>query len=131
VARTYQAELQVSLHDAPNPLDPIGATDWGETRASAFVPVEVAMIDEVVSRDRGASIVATRAIGTGGVWALFVDRWGAAKPVFWAPLHDELAAGLAYELPAGRDHLTIGDSFAVRNVAKTVASRMTSARRAT
>jgi hypothetical protein len=115
--------LQVSLHDAPNPLDPIGATDWGETRASAFVPVEVAMTDEVVTRDRDASIVATRDVGAGGVWAMFVDRWGPAKPVFWAPLDDELATGSAYELTAGSDHLTIGDSFAVRNVAKTVASR--------
>ena len=123
MARTYQAELQVSLHDAPNPLDPIGATDWGETRASAFVPVEVAMTDEVVTRDRDASIVATRDVGAGGVWAMFVDRWGPAKPVFWAPLDDELATGSAYELTAGSDHLTIGDSFAVRNVAKTVASR--------
>jgi hypothetical protein len=123
VARTYQAELQVSLHDAPNPLDPIGATDWGETRASAFVPVAVAMTDEVVTRHRGASLLATRAVGSGGVWALFVDRWGAAKPVFWAPVDGVVDAGAAYELPAGSDHVTIADSFAVRNVAKTVAAR--------
>src|SRR5580692_9373987 len=36
VSKTYRATLQVSVHDAPNPLDPIGATDWGQTRASDF-----------------------------------------------------------------------------------------------
>jgi hypothetical protein len=123
VSRTYQAALQVSLHDAPNPLDPIGATDWGETRASAFVPVDVSMTDEVVTRDLGSTLLATRAVAAGGVWALFVDRWGPAKPVYWAAVEGAVDAGSVFELAAGRDHLTMGDSFAVRNVAATVAAR--------
>jgi len=112
--------LEISLHDAPNPLDPLGATDWGATRASAFTPVEVAMTDEIVTREHSASVVTTRPLPAGSVWALFVDRWGQARPVYWAAIGAGLEAGAAYEVAAGRDHLTIEGSFAVRNVAKTV-----------
>ena len=124
MTRTYRAALQVSLHDAPNPLDPVGATDWSETRASAFVPVEVAMTDQVVTRDQSVSLVTERPLGAGAVWALFADRWAAAKPVYWAAIHgDKLPAGANYELAAGSDRLTTGESFAVRNVAYTAARR--------
>jgi hypothetical protein len=122
VARTYRASLQLSLHDAPNPLDPIGATDWGETRASAFVGVDVTMTDGVVSRDLSSSLVATRAVPVGAVWALFVDRWGAAKPVYWQPVGRALDAGARFELAAGEDRVSIGDGFAVRNVAVSMAA---------
>lgn len=115
--KTYRATLQVSLHDAPNPLDPIGATDWGQTRASDFAPVAVEMTDELIVRRAGVSVVATRAVPTGGVWALFVDRWGSGKPVYWAVLDAGLDEGATFELVAGQDHLSISDSFAVRNVA--------------
>ena len=121
--RTYQALLQISLHDAPNPLDPLGATDWGETRASGFAPVEVAMTDETVIREQNASVVTTRPLAANSVWALFVDRWGPGKPVYWAAIDAGLEAGASYEVVAGRDHLTIDGSFAVRNVAKTVTLR--------
>ncbi len=117
MSKTYRATLQVSVHDAPNPLDPIGATDWGQTRASDFVPVAVEMTSELVIRDESASVVADRTVAAGGVWALFVDRWGSAKPVFWAPLDAGLEKGATFVLPAGRDHLSIEDSFAVRNIA--------------
>ena len=120
MTRTYRAALQASLHDAPNPLDPVGATNWGLTRASGFVTVDVAMTDEVVTRQRSSSIVATRTIGAGGVWALFVDQWGPAKPLYWATLDKGLHAGDTFEIAAGRDHLTMGNSFAVRNAATTV-----------
>jgi hypothetical protein len=124
VTRTYRATLQVSLHDSPNPLDPVGATDWSETRASEFVPIEVAMTDEVVTRDQSVSLVATRAVAGGAVWAVFVDRWGLAKPVYWEAMGGTgVAAGAAYELAAGSDRLTIGESFAVRNVATAAAGR--------
>ena len=118
--RTYRASLEISLHDAPNPLDPLGATDWSETRASEFTPVDVAMTDELVTRERSAAVVANRARAAGSVWALFVDRWGQAKPVYWAAIDAGLEAGATYELAAGSDHLTIEGSFAVRNVAKIV-----------
>jgi hypothetical protein len=120
VSRTYRATLQVSLHEAPNPLDPIAATNWGETRASAFVPVQVEMTDQVVARDLSSTLVATRPVAAGGVWALFVDRWGPAKPVYWAALAEGMADGATYVVPAGHDRLTLGDTFAVRNIAKTV-----------
>ena len=124
MTRTYRAALQVSLHDAPNPLDPVGATDWSATRASAFVPVEVAMTDQVVTRDQSVSLVTTRPLGVGAVWALFADRWAAAKPVHWVAIHGEsLPAGATYEVEAGSDRLTTGESFAVRNVASSAASR--------
>ena len=68
MATTYRASLQVSLHDAPNPVDPIGATDWGETRASDFVAVDVEMTGGRLIRDLGSSLVATRAlVARGGV----------------------------------------------------------------
>jgi len=117
VTKTYRATLQLSLHDAPNPLDPIGATDWGKTRLSGFAPVQVEMTSELVVRDQSASVVANRTVAAGGVWALFVDRWGSAKPVFWAPLDTGLEKGATFVLPAGQDHLSIEDSFAVRNIA--------------
>ena len=121
MSRTYRATLQVSLHDAPNPLDPIGAANWAETRASAFVPLEVEMADQVVVRDRSSTLVATRPVAAGGVWALFVDRWGPAKPVYRAARASGMADGATYVVPAGHDRLTLGGTFAVRNVAKTVA----------
>jgi len=117
VTKTYRASLQVSLHDAPNPLDPIGATDWGQTRASDFAPIDVEMTNEIITRNGAVSVVATRAVGAGGVWALFVDRWGPAKPVYWAALDAGIEVGTTFELPAGHDRLSIGDSFAVRNIA--------------
>ena len=123
MTRTYRAALQVSVHDEPNPLDPIGATNWAETRASAFVPVDVAMTDEVATRERSASMVLTRPVADGAVWAMFVDRWATAKPVYWAAVGGSLEAGATFELAAGRDRLTMGDSFAVRNVAKMDAAR--------
>jgi len=123
VPRTYRALLQISLHDAPNPLDPLGATDWSDTRASAFAPVEVAMTDEIVTREQSASVVTTRPLAPDSVWALFVDRWGPAKPVYWAAIDGGLEAGEAFEVVAGRDHLTIDGSFAVRNVARTATMR--------
>jgi len=126
VTKIYRATLQASLHDAPNPLDPIGATDWGRTRASEFVPVDVEMTNETIVHDHAASIVASRALEAGAVWALFVDRWGPGKPVYWVPLNAGLEAGGTFELAAGEDHLSIGDCFAVRNVA-TAAGRATTA----
>jgi hypothetical protein len=83
------------------------------------------MANEMIVRDRSASIVANRTVGIGGVWALFVDRWGPGKPVFWATLDAGLERGATFVLPAGEDHLSIDDSFAVRNIA-TAARRDTS-----
>jgi hypothetical protein len=122
MTKTYRAALQVSLHDAPNPLDPIDATDWGRTRASDFVPVDVELTRELVTRHQSVAVVATRDVAATGVWALFVDRWRSAKPVYWATLGAALEAGATFELAAGTDHLFIGDSFAVRNVASTLGS---------
>ena len=123
MTRTYRAVLQASLHYAPNTVDPMGVTGWGETRASAFVTVDVEMTDEVVTREDCCSLVATRTVGAGGVRALFVDRWAPGKPVYWAAIDGGLDAGTTFELAAGGDHLTTGNSIAVRNVARTVDAR--------
>ncbi|GAC1375290.1 MAG: hypothetical protein NVSMB4_03370 [Acidimicrobiales bacterium] len=117
MTKSYRAGLQVSLHDAPNPLDPIGATDWGRTRASAFVDVDVEMTDQTVNRPVDVTLLATRTLGDDAVWAVFVDRWGAGKPVCWAPIGRDIAEGAQFTLAAGSDRLSIGDSFSVRNVA--------------
>ncbi|GAC1318119.1 MAG: hypothetical protein NVSMB16_14470 [Acidimicrobiales bacterium] len=58
MTKSYRAGLQLSLHDAPNPLDPIGATDWGRTRASAFVDVDVEMTDQTVTRPVDITLLA-------------------------------------------------------------------------
>ena len=113
---TYRAALQLSLHDAPNPLDPVGATNWGQTRASGFVPVDIELTDEILTRGDASTLVANRPVAAGGVWALFADRWGPAKPLYWATLDEALSDGATFDLPAGQDRLTMGNSFAVRNV---------------
>ncbi|MFI5040645.1 MAG: hypothetical protein ACHQNA_02140 [Acidimicrobiales bacterium] len=117
--RTYRTVLQVALHTAANPLDPVGATDWSETRASEFVEVDVEMTDQLVTRAGNLQLVATRPVEAAGVWALFVDRWQKAKPLYWQAVGGELAAGEIFELAAGSERLSLGDSFAVRNVAAT------------
>lgn len=122
MTKSYRAALQVSLHDAPNPLDPIGATDWARTRASAFVGVDVELSDQTVTRSADATLLAVRRLGDGAVWALFVDRWGAGKPVCWAPLGRVVDQDSQFTLTAGSDRLSIGDSFSVRNVATTSAA---------
>ena len=122
MTRTYRAGLQISLHDAPNPVDPIGATDWGGTRASAYAGVEVDLNGEILTRSAAVSLTADRDLPVGAVWALFVDQWGQAKPVHWARLAVPAAAGAVVELAAGDDQLTIDGSFAVRNVARSTAT---------
>ncbi|GAC1587303.1 MAG: hypothetical protein NVS3B21_02070 [Acidimicrobiales bacterium] len=117
MTKSYRAALQMSLHDAPNPLDPIGATDWGRTRASAFVDVDVELTDQTVTRSSDTTVHAVRTLDDGAVWALFVDRWGAGKPVCWAPVGQAVNEGAPFTLAAGSDRLSIGDSFSIRNVA--------------
>jgi len=122
MTRTYRAGLQISLHDAPNPVDPIGATDWGGTRASAYAGVEVDLNGEILTRSAAVSLTADRDLPVGAVWALFVDRWGPAKPVYWTTLTEPLAVGAVLELAGGDDRLTIDGVFAVRNVARSTAT---------
>lgn len=119
MTKSYRAALQMSLHDGPNPLDPIGATDWGRTRASEFAGVEVELTEQTLTRTTETTLYAARALEAGAVYALFVDRWGAGKPVWWAPVGRAIDEGAPFMLPAGSDRLSIGDSFSVRNVATT------------
>jgi hypothetical protein len=106
--------LQASLHDAPNPLDPV-ATNWAETRASERVAIDVELTGVRLARGGVALLVPNRPLAADAVWAIFIDGWVGAQPVLWERIGVPLEAGAPFLLEPGTDRVTMASMFTIRN----------------